>query len=209
MFTPFILDRPWNLALVLYNPSYPVLVFPFPSDVLCFVFLRFFGFKRTWYSGEQRHKPVVNGLANSIENVCKYSGSISKTRRRQLDVCVENMRNLSSLLVIILVQYPTNVWALNISSYWSYAFRSSNIGVRTFTDTPWSTCDRLVLKINEKGCFPTERPYQCWPFWRSVVGGDTLSALAPVLEPEQKNLLCYPLPMFVDVRTTIKKVIFE
>ena len=38
-----------------------------------------------------------------------------------------------------------------------------------------------------------------WPLWRPVIGRDTLSVLAPVLGPQQKNWLYHPLPLLMAV----------
>ena len=46
--------------------------------------------------------------------------------------------------------------------------------------------------------------------WAGLVGGGTLSPLAPVLGPEHKNWLCHPLPLlFMADQYDAKHVTFE
>ena len=55
------------------------------------------------------------------------------------------------------------------------------------TDMPWSSWKRLVPKKNGLVFLPTTVNHMyCWPLRKYVIGRDTLSALAPVLGPQQK-----------------------
>ena len=47
---------------------------------------------------------------------------------------------------------------------------------------PWSTWKRLIQKKNSSFFFFLQlMPINIWPLWRSVIGPDTFSGLAPVL----------------------------
>lgn len=76
--------------------------------------------------------------------------------------------------------YFGSVWdqllALNMTWYWSYTISVKKLR-ETLTDMPWRTWDRLVQK--NKWLLPTERPDCYRPFRRPLIGGDTLSPLAP------------------------------
>ena len=56
---------------------------------------------------------------------------------------------------------------------------------------PWSTWKRLLQKK--------------WP----VIDRDTFSKLAPVLDLDEKNWICRPLPLFIAISMILKHVIFE
>ena len=78
---------------------------------------------------------------------------------------------------------------------------------------PWSTWKRLVQKKNGQLFFS---PYSkrlpgiyYWPLWRSVIGRDTISVLAPVLGPWQKKKLCHPLPLFMAVSMIVNTAMWH
>ena len=109
-----------------------------------------------------------------------------------MDFLAENMCKLHSY--VVRSSYLASVWnqlrALNMTSCWLYAVRTSIFCVKRFTDMPWSTCNRLVQKKKESFS-PTEMHGHSWPFWRPVVGGDTCSPLlcsaSPTVSPNERN----------------------
>ena len=64
-------------------------------------------------------------------------------------------------------------------------------------------------KKTGKEVVPAETPDYFWPFWWPVVGGDTYSPLAPILDPVKQKWPCHPLSMFVGENMMSKCVTME
>ena len=102
-----------------------------------------------------------------------------------------------------LVSICDQLWEIKMTWCWPYAVRSSNMFEKRLQKCLGVPGTSSFRKKNEKKGFflrCTERPDHCWPFWRPVVGGDTLSPLAPALGPEQKTGDVTLFPLFMAVR---------
>ena len=190
MSTPFLRVRPWNFAHVFSVPLPSLsrmLLFFFPRQI--FVFFGYLGLKKPHIFGEWNKRPKKNRVKSrqgNIKHVCKFSVS---TLKNGVDIWTFVRLSAKSQLgnVITWFLYTTYIQfrALKLTSYWSYAVNSSIFCAKLSTNMPWSTWKRLVKKKNGTFFFFLQQlsAYQYLTSWRSVIGWDTFSVLAPVLDP--------------------------
>ena len=141
-------------------------------------FPRFTGQKPTWKKKTQCLQPqkksrikngnpkipakhthsLFGGRKGLIEHVCKKLASTPQKQRRLLSFYAENVCNLRRCLMLLSFVLD-QLWALDMTWYWPYAVRSSNICSKRFTDMTWSTRNRLIQKEKWTKMFtPTETP---------------------------------------------------
>ena len=94
----------------------PLPIFAFSPDMLVFSRRGYLGLGRSKISGGNKKK-IINGLAGAHRLRAKLRKNKAVPRNYFVSVCDQ-------------------LWALNLTWYWPYAVRSSNISAKRFTDMP-------------------------------------------------------------------------
>ena len=119
----------------------------------------------------QTEKPRRSGLGIDIQNACaKFRVLSLKSGVGILTFVRKHMLFTSSRNYLVSVW--AQMWALNMTSYWRCAVRSSNICVKKLLACLWVPA--IGSFRGKKAVFHAETPDHSWPFWIPVVGGDTL-----------------------------------
>ena len=145
-------------------------------------------FRSPQFPAKKIKRPSLTGRQGLTEQVCKFSGSISKKRREKLGFCAKNMCDFAQLSLSLISFIMGSTFGVKYGLI--LALRGQIFGYLL------EPMDRHALghleparsENNEKnGFLLRKRLTPIVFFWRPVVGGDTFSPLAPVLGPEEKN----------------------